>query len=248
MTPEWRILVNNSRPKAKLSRALGIPLTRKCVKYFERRPFPPGVHGRGRRKSLGLPGPAAGEAAPAPPVQHQRGPDAPAFDDAAPQARARPARPWSRCWSAASTRPCCAPASPAPSTRPASSSRTATSPSTARRSTARRYRLKPGQVVEVRETQPARSRRSRSPPPARTSTARPRRTCRRSLEELRTTRDPRAAAHRDPGASATSSSSSSSTPADRRRRCDSRALSRRNRGTIAQIARSGQRVCSSQAA
>jgi len=43
--------LNNSRPKAKLSRALGIPLTRKCVKYFERRPFPPGVHGRGRRKS-----------------------------------------------------------------------------------------------------------------------------------------------------------------------------------------------------
>jgi small subunit ribosomal protein S4 len=42
--------VNNSRPKARLSRALGIPLTQKCVKYFERRPFPPGVHGRGRRK------------------------------------------------------------------------------------------------------------------------------------------------------------------------------------------------------
>jgi small subunit ribosomal protein S4 len=43
--------VNNSRPKAKLSRALGIPLTQKCVKYFERRPFPPGMHGRGRRKA-----------------------------------------------------------------------------------------------------------------------------------------------------------------------------------------------------
>jgi small subunit ribosomal protein S4 len=43
--------VNNSRPKARLSRALGIPLTRKCVKYFERRPFPPGMHGRGRRKA-----------------------------------------------------------------------------------------------------------------------------------------------------------------------------------------------------
>jgi small subunit ribosomal protein S4 len=43
--------VNNSRPKAKLSRALGIPLTPKCVKYFERRPFPPGMHGRGRRKT-----------------------------------------------------------------------------------------------------------------------------------------------------------------------------------------------------
>ena len=43
--------MNNSRPKARLSRALGIPLTPKCVKYFERRPFPPGVHGRGRRKT-----------------------------------------------------------------------------------------------------------------------------------------------------------------------------------------------------
>jgi small subunit ribosomal protein S4 len=43
--------VNNSRPKARLSRALGIPLTPKTVKYFERRPFPPGVHGRSRRKT-----------------------------------------------------------------------------------------------------------------------------------------------------------------------------------------------------
>ena len=43
--------MNNSRPKAKLSRALGIPLTPKCVKYFEKRPFPPGVHGRSRRKT-----------------------------------------------------------------------------------------------------------------------------------------------------------------------------------------------------
>jgi small subunit ribosomal protein S4 len=42
--------VNQSRPKAKLSRALGIPLTPKCVKYFERRPFPPGQHGRARKK------------------------------------------------------------------------------------------------------------------------------------------------------------------------------------------------------
>src|SRR3954462_6940616 len=43
--------MNNSRPKAKISRALGIPLTPKCVRYFEKRPFPPGVHGRGRRKT-----------------------------------------------------------------------------------------------------------------------------------------------------------------------------------------------------
>ncbi|MBQ1045143.1 MULTISPECIES: 30S ribosomal protein S4 [unclassified Micromonospora] len=41
--------MNHPRPKARLSRALGIPLTRKCVRYFERRPYPPGVHGRSRR-------------------------------------------------------------------------------------------------------------------------------------------------------------------------------------------------------
>lgn len=43
--------MNQARPKVRLSRALGIPLTRKCVKYFERRPYPPGVHGRSRRKT-----------------------------------------------------------------------------------------------------------------------------------------------------------------------------------------------------
>ncbi|GAA3238542.1 30S ribosomal protein S4 [Actinocorallia longicatena] len=45
--------MNNPRPKAKLSRALGIPLTPKCVKYFENRPYPPGVHGRARKKDSG---------------------------------------------------------------------------------------------------------------------------------------------------------------------------------------------------
>ena len=39
------------RPKIKRSRALGIPLTPKCVAYFERRPFPPGQHGRARRNT-----------------------------------------------------------------------------------------------------------------------------------------------------------------------------------------------------
>lgn len=43
--------MNNSRPKVRISRAIGIPLTPKCVRYFERRPFPPGVHGRARRKA-----------------------------------------------------------------------------------------------------------------------------------------------------------------------------------------------------
>jgi small subunit ribosomal protein S4 len=42
------VLVNRSRPKAKLSRAIGFPLTRKCVEPFERRPYPPGQHGRRR--------------------------------------------------------------------------------------------------------------------------------------------------------------------------------------------------------
>jgi small subunit ribosomal protein S4 len=41
--------VNTPRPKVRLSRALGIPLTPKAVRYFERRPYPPGVHGRKRR-------------------------------------------------------------------------------------------------------------------------------------------------------------------------------------------------------
>jgi small subunit ribosomal protein S4 len=35
----------------RLSRAVGIPLTRKCVRYFERRPYPPGMHGQRRRKT-----------------------------------------------------------------------------------------------------------------------------------------------------------------------------------------------------
>ncbi|GIJ10916.1 30S ribosomal protein S4 [Micromonospora andamanensis] len=42
--------MNQSRPKIKRSRRLGIPLTPKCVRYFERRPYPPGVHGRARSK------------------------------------------------------------------------------------------------------------------------------------------------------------------------------------------------------
>lgn len=43
--------MNKARPKARMSRALGIPLTPKCVRYFERRPYPPGVHGRRRRQT-----------------------------------------------------------------------------------------------------------------------------------------------------------------------------------------------------
>lgn len=43
--------MNQARPKARISRALGISLTRKDTRYFERRPYPPGVHGRSRRKT-----------------------------------------------------------------------------------------------------------------------------------------------------------------------------------------------------
>lgn len=43
--------MNQSRPKIRRSRALGIPLTPKAVPYFERRPYPPGVHGRGRKST-----------------------------------------------------------------------------------------------------------------------------------------------------------------------------------------------------
>ncbi|MFC4911555.1 30S ribosomal protein S4 [Actinomadura gamaensis] len=41
--------MNNTGPKVRLSRALGLPLTPKAVKYFEARPYPPGEHGRSRK-------------------------------------------------------------------------------------------------------------------------------------------------------------------------------------------------------
>jgi small subunit ribosomal protein S4 len=43
--------VNTPRPKIRLSRRLGMPLTPKAVAYFERRPYPPGEHGRKRRQA-----------------------------------------------------------------------------------------------------------------------------------------------------------------------------------------------------
>ena len=36
-------------PKVKLSRALGIPLTPKAMKYMARKPYPPGPHGMRKR-------------------------------------------------------------------------------------------------------------------------------------------------------------------------------------------------------
>ena len=42
--------VTRSRRQVRLSRALGIALTPKAVKHFEKRPYPPGEHGRSRRR------------------------------------------------------------------------------------------------------------------------------------------------------------------------------------------------------
>ncbi|PWW22009.1 small subunit ribosomal protein S4 [Geodermatophilus normandii] len=42
--------MNTPRPKVRLSRRLGLPLTPKAVGYFERRPYPPGEHGRKRKQ------------------------------------------------------------------------------------------------------------------------------------------------------------------------------------------------------
>ena len=42
--------VSRTRRQVRLSRALGIPLTPKAVKYFEKRPYGPGEHGRARRR------------------------------------------------------------------------------------------------------------------------------------------------------------------------------------------------------
>ncbi|MCI9887666.1 30S ribosomal protein S4 [Micrococcales bacterium 31B] len=43
--------VTKAKRQARLSRALGLALTPKSVKYFERRPYPPGEHGRARRRT-----------------------------------------------------------------------------------------------------------------------------------------------------------------------------------------------------
>lgn len=42
---------SRSRNQVRLSRALGIPLTPKAIKHFEKRPYPPGEHGRARRRT-----------------------------------------------------------------------------------------------------------------------------------------------------------------------------------------------------
>lgn len=42
---------NRSRKQVRLSRALGIALTPKAQRYFDKRPYGPGEHGRARRRS-----------------------------------------------------------------------------------------------------------------------------------------------------------------------------------------------------
>lgn len=43
--------VTRARRQVRLSRALGIALTPKAVRHFEKRPYPPGEHGRARRRT-----------------------------------------------------------------------------------------------------------------------------------------------------------------------------------------------------
>ncbi|AOZ72608.1 30S ribosomal protein S4 [Boudabousia tangfeifanii] len=43
--------ISRTRRQVRLSRALGIPLTPKAVRYFEKRPYGPGEHGRARKRS-----------------------------------------------------------------------------------------------------------------------------------------------------------------------------------------------------
>lgn len=43
--------MNNTGPKVKLSRKLGINLTTKSQKYLEKKPYPPGQHGKMKRRA-----------------------------------------------------------------------------------------------------------------------------------------------------------------------------------------------------
>jgi len=43
--------VTRARRQVRLSRALGLALTPKAVRHFEKRPYPPGEHGRARRRT-----------------------------------------------------------------------------------------------------------------------------------------------------------------------------------------------------
>ncbi|MEW1958499.1 30S ribosomal protein S4 [Kineococcus sp. NPDC059986] len=43
--------MNNARPKVRISRALGVALTPKAARFMDRRPYPPGMHGRKQKKA-----------------------------------------------------------------------------------------------------------------------------------------------------------------------------------------------------
>ncbi|SEA39003.1 small subunit ribosomal protein S4 [Bowdeniella nasicola] len=43
--------ISRTRRQVRLSRSLGLPLTPKAQRYFEKRPYGPGEHGRARRRS-----------------------------------------------------------------------------------------------------------------------------------------------------------------------------------------------------
>lgn len=122
--------VNHPRPKAKLSRALGIPLTPKCVKYFEQRPYPPGDHGRARKSTSDYKVRLLEKQR----LRYQYNVSetqlALAFDRAH-RSSAKTGEALVVAWRPASTRSFCGPASRGPSTRPVRRSPTATSPSTA---------------------------------------------------------------------------------------------------------------------
>ena len=137
-------------PMTKKSRRLGVDLVGGDSAY-ERRPYPPGQHGRGRIKESEY-------------LLQLREKQKARFTygilekqfhnyytEASRRRRARPVTTCSSCSSAASTTSSTAPASPAPAAMPASWSCTATSRSTAARSTSRRFQVTAHDVIDVRE-------------------------------------------------------------------------------------------------
>nr|WP_284287188.1 hypothetical protein [Angustibacter aerolatus] len=87
---------HQSRRVVRRSRALGIPLTPKAVRFWERRPYPPGEHGRARRPAkTDYSNQPAREAAAACAVRHPR---VAAFARCSARPCATPAAP-ATCWS-----------------------------------------------------------------------------------------------------------------------------------------------------
>ena len=128
-------------PMTKKSRRLGVDLVGGDA-AFERRPYPPGQHGRGRIKESEY----LLQLREKQKARFTYGVLEKQFHHYYDEASRRPARPVTTCCScssAASTTWSTAPASPAPVATPASWSCTVTSRSTAARSTSRRTRSPP---------------------------------------------------------------------------------------------------------